>query len=207
MRLLAEIGSPAAVPALVGVLTDPVDPGLHGEEAALALGRLGEPALGPLTRVAADRGRSTWVRSSAVQGLVHAALRDRRLRPRVIEALRGRLEDAAERDRTFVAQVVDACCRLAAEGLWPAIAAAHAAGRVDEDVIGIDAVELDLAVRRHRADPETKRQARRDVREDYATWDEAVDGLTPDELSSLKRRLDRLVEQGAEPPDDEEDDP
>lgn len=204
LRVLAEIGDPAALPAILGVLSDPVDPGLYGEEAALALARFGEAAIKPLARVARDTGRDIWVRASAMQGLAYAALRDRRLRPRVLPTLKSLLDDPAECDRTFVAQVVEACCRLAAESLWPSIAGAYQAGRVDEDVVAVEAVELELALRRHRLDPEAKRLARRDVREDYVSWSDAVEGLPEDDSAGLLAELAAFDEGIVEPPEVEE---
>lgn len=205
MRVLGEIGSPAALPALLGVLVDPVDPGQDGEEAALALARIGEPAVSPLRRLAREPGRGTWVRAAAIQALAHAALRDRRLRPPVLATFRELLEDPEERDATLNAQVVDAAVRLAAEGLWPAIAGAYLSGRVDEDVVGAEAAQLELMVARHRPDRETKRLARRDPREDYASWEEAVDGLPDAERTRLVAELERIDREGAGPPSPSED--
>jgi hypothetical protein len=204
LRVLAEIGDPGALPAILGVLADPVDPGLYGEEAALALARFGEAAVKPLARVARDGRRDLWVRAAAMQGLAHAALRDRRLRPRVLPILKSLLDDRSERDRTFVAQVVEACCRLAAESLWPSIVGAYQAGLVDEDVVAAEAVELELSLKRHRPDAEAKRLARRDVREDYVSWDDAVEGLPEDDVAGLLGELHALAEGRVEPPEVEE---
>jgi len=206
LRILAEIGSPGALPAIASVLCDPVDPGLYGEEAALSLARFGEAAVKPLARVARDSSRDTWVRAAALQGLGYAALRDRRLRPRVLPVLKALLDDPSELDRTLVAQVIEACCRLAAESLWPSIMGAYKAGRVDEEVVTAEAVELELSLKRHRPDAEAKRLARRDVREDYVSWADAVEGLPPEDAEGLLAELATL-DDDIGPPEVEDDSP
>ena len=158
----------------------------------------------PLARLAGDSSRDTWVRAAAMQGLAYAALRDRRLRPRVLPVLKALLVDPAERDRTFMAQVVEACCRLAAESLWPSIVGAYQAGRVDEDVVTAEAVELELSLKRHRPDAEAKRLARRDVREDYVSWADAVEGLPIEAAEGLLAEL-AMLDDGSGPPEIEDD--
>lgn len=205
LRVLGAIGSPRAVPIVLAVLRDPIDVGLFGEEAAHALGRIGESALPSLERVLADRDENTWVRGAAARALTIAALRDRRLRPKVLPALERVLRDREQTDRLANALVVHAIRMLAADDLLGVIDEAYRAGRVDDDFISWDDLLLDLVARRHRPDPEEKAAARRDVREDYVTLDQFLAGIDPDLAASITGELGRLRREGAEEPDDEDE--
>lgn len=196
MRVLGEIGSVAAIPALVNVLTDPVDPGLHGEEAALALARLGAPALAPVEGLLADAHRDRWVRVAAARTLLFAAARDRRLRPRVREAYGRVLADPRAGDRTLVAHVVANACQLGFESLLPAIEAARSAGRLDEEIIDLDSARLDLLTRHHRVDPEVKHAARRDPGQDYLPWSELTSGMDAAAREALAAELRSREDEG-----------
>lgn len=201
LRVIGTLGLPGGLPAAMGVLVDPVDPGQYGEEAALALARLGEGALPPTRGVLVDPARDTWVRVSAARALMFAALRDRRLRPRILPTFEGLLASPTERDRCLLAHVVSCACLMAATVLLPAIAGAYAAGRVDEDVVDFDSVEIDLLARQQRPDPDAKCLVRRDVREDLVSWSDVADGLPPQERSRLEAELRRLDREGAAPPE------
>ena len=54
IRILGVIAEPAAIPMLASVLRDPRDPARHGDEAALALARIGGDALRVLQATFAD---------------------------------------------------------------------------------------------------------------------------------------------------------
>jgi hypothetical protein len=201
MRVLGAVGSPAAIPALVNVLADPVDPGLHGEEAAAALARLGAPALAPLEGLLFDARRDRWVRVGAARALLFCALADRRQRRRVRDAYDRLLRDPRERDRTLVAHVVADACLLAAEVLLPAVEIAFAAGRVDEGVIDLDSARADLLARHQRPDEETAALARRDPGEDYVALAELTAGMDPAERADLAGQL-RRAGQAKEAPEE-----
>lgn len=205
MRVLGALRAASAIPALVAVLNDPVDPGLYGDEASTALARIGEPALAPLEGLLFDRQREHWVRVGAARGLLLAALADRRRRRRVRDAWERLLRDPGEHDRTLLAHVVASACQLAAEALLPAIDAAFAAGRIDEDVIDSESARLDLMTRRHRPDPETKALARADPAEDYVRWSELAAGMDASERERLEAELARWDTEEAAPPSSDDD--
>jgi len=205
MRVLAAVGSEAAIPALVNVLADPVDPGLYGEEAAAALARLGAAALPPLEGLFFDARRDRWVRVGAARALLFCALVDRRQRRRVRDAYDRLLRDPRERDRTLVAHVVADACLMAAEVLLPAAEIAFAAGRVDEGVIDLESARVDLLTRHQRPDEETATLARRDPGDDYVTWDELASGMEPGERAHLEAQLRRAGRTKAAPADEAED--
>jgi len=200
MRILAAIGSASCIPALVNVLTDPVDPALYGEEAALALARIGVPALPALERVLRDSDRDTWIRLGAGRGLMFAALADRRLRGRVCAAYERVFLDQRETDRRMVAHLAADACLLAAAGLLPAIEVAFMAGRVEPDVVDVDSVRIELLSRHQRPDAEAKELVRRDVREDYLSWEEIVGDLQPEDRLRIEGQVARIERLGAEPP-------
>lgn len=206
LRVLGAIESPRAVPIVLGVLRDPIDVGLFGEEAAHALGRIGESALATLERVLADRGEDAWVRGAAARALTIAALRDRRLRPAVLPAFERVLRDREQTDRLANALVVHAIRMLAADDLLGAIDEAYRAGRVDDDFIAWDDLLLDLVARRHRPDPEEKAAARRDVREDYVSTERLLAGMDPELGESIAGELERLRRDGAQEPAEEDED-
>lgn len=167
LRALGELRSERVLPVLMGVLVDPGDHALHGQEAALALARQGEPALPHLQRLLLSRERDTWARIRAANALAFAALRDRRLRPRVRSAYERLLHEPQERDRLVVSSVIDLACKLAMTALLPAVTDAHGAGRADPDWGQLRDIQLDLIARHHRPDAELKALARRDPRDEY----------------------------------------
>lgn len=168
LRVLGAVGDPAAIPLLAGVLRDPRDPARHGEEAALALARIGGDALPILERVLGDRSEDTWVRGCASRGLMHAALRNRKARARALAAFERLLRDPLETDATLGALVVNAIRVLHAGALLPAIFTAWMAGRIDQEFIAWPALEAELSTRRSRADWAEHALAKKDPRDDYA---------------------------------------
>lgn len=198
MRVLATLRAEGGIPALVGVLLDPVDPSEYSEDAALALGRVGAPALGPVEGILRDSSRRTWERASAGHAMVNAALVDRRLRARVRAAYERVLLDPRETDRTFNANLALDAVTLGMLVLQPAIEVCHAAGRLDEDMVTMDAVRLDLAIRHHRPDIDAKVAARRDFRQELRTWAEMCDALEPEDLRRFERAMARARERTSE---------
>jgi hypothetical protein len=200
MRVLGLIGSESAIPALVGVLADPVDPTAYGDEAGLALSRIGDAAVRPIEGLMFDRERDTWVRAGAAQALVFVALVDRRRRARVRDAFARLLQDPRESDRLLLAHVAVDACHLAMTPLLPLLESAYRSGRVDEEFIDLDQVRMELLTRHHRTDRDTKERVRRDVLEEYATWEELLDGIVPEEQARIHRLVARIEREGAAPP-------
>ena len=201
MRVLGEVRELAALPALLGVITDPVDPALYGDEAGLALARIGEPALAPLIGVLFDRDNDTWVRVTAARALTFAALVDRRRRPRVLDAYEKLLTDHSERDRMLNAHVVGDACDLAAARLIPAVVTAFQEGRVDEDTIDGQSAVRELESRHQRPDPDVKALARRDVREGYVSWEDLLEGMPAPDRALFEESVARIDREGAAPPE------
>lgn len=199
LRALGEIRSEKALPALLGVLAEPVDHALHGTEAALALARHGASAFGPVERMLGDRSRDSWARIRAARVPMYAALQDRRLRPRVKELYERFLRDPREQDRLVVSHVIDCACRLAMAALLPAIQDAVLAGRADPEWGSLLDIELDLATRRQRPDAETKGLARRDPREMHPPLAERLRDLDPVVAARIREDL-RAAESISEPP-------
>jgi hypothetical protein len=110
------------------------------------------------------------------------------------------LLDPRENDRMLVAHVILNACLMAAPYLLPAIDVAFESGRVDTDVVDLDSVRMEMVCRHHRPDAETKDTARRDVREDYLTWDELVGGLAAEDRERLERLMARLDRADVGPP-------
>lgn len=189
LRALGEIRSMKALPALLGVLADPGDHATHGQEAALAVARYGADAMAPVERMLFDRSRDAWARARAARALMHAALRDRRLRARVRGTYERLLRDPDERDRLLVSIVIDCASGLAMAVLLPAIREAYLAGRADEQWGDLATVELDILARRQRPDEDAKRLARRDVRELYAPLAERLASLDPETREVILREL------------------
>lgn len=205
LRALGEIRSDGALPALLGVLADPIDHSLHGTEAALALARWGEAAFGPVERMLGDRSRDPWARVRAARVFMYAALRDRRLRYRVREIYERFLRDPQERDKLVVSNVIDCGCRLAMAMLIPAIQDAVLAGRADPDWGTLLDFELDLATRRYRPDHETKTLARRAARAAHEPLERRIARLDDAEfVATLRQRLADAASV-TEPPDDDEE--
>ena len=204
IRVMGEIASPTAIPALLGVLRDPGDPSTFGEEAALALARIGEPAFASLERLVHDRGADTWPRALGARALMHAALRDRRRRPRVLPVYEKALREKAETDATFVSLVATCVRHLGAAGLLDALREAHEAGRMDPDFGQWNDLAIDVVVRRWRPDVEEKRRARRDVRAEYWTLAELLATVDAPLAERIAGELQRLRREGADEPADDE---
>jgi hypothetical protein len=204
MRVLTAVRSPAALPALLNVLSDPVDPGLYGEEAAVALARLGGAALAPLEGLFFDRRRDRWIRVGAARALLLCALADRRHRRRVRDAYDRFLRDPGESDGTLVAHVIADVCLMAAEVLLPAVEIAFAAGRVDEGVIDLESARIDLLTRHQRPDAESAAVARRDPGEDYVPWADLAAAMDPEDRASLEAALERCLTEPQGPPGDDD---
>jgi hypothetical protein len=206
IRLLGELREASSLPAILSVLSDPVDPALHGEEAALALARFGEEAFPSVSRILFDGERECWVRALAARALMYAALRDRRLRPRVRACFERVLRNAAEKDRVLSANVVDCACRMACAALAPAIAAAFDAGRVDEDFTRRNDALMDVIARHQVPDSDARASARHDPREDCLPWAEQRDQYDAEALASVENDWALIdAHPPGRPPDDEED--
>ena len=200
LRLLGIIGEPAAIPMLASVLRDPRDPARHGEEAALALARVGGDALPILERVLVDRSEDTWVRGCAARGLMHAALRDRKAKKRALAAYERLLRDPAETDATLGALIVDAIRVLHAGALLPAIFEAWMGGRIDREFIAWPDLEIELTSRRARSDWGEHALTKRDPREEYTTEAQFLEQLDEDAARELSAVLERLRREGADEP-------
>ena len=203
MRVLAEIEEPGAIPALVGVLCDPVDPAVHGEEAALALARLGEAMIPPVARVLRDRSLDTWVRAGAGRALVFAAAIDTALRPRVLEELAHVLGDPSETDRLFVAQVVHDACLLGAIEIVPSIEAAFLGDRVDPEFIDPYGADTHLHRTEKELDPEVVELISRDVRSEYLSWSDLEAGLPAEDLAMIAALVEAASREQSPPPEEE----
>jgi hypothetical protein len=96
MRILAEIGSPAAVPALVRGMLDPEIFDYAQKELALALGRIGTPALGPILESLQSPGLDEFQMITMLRVLRDVAIVDDSSRPRVAEHLLHSATDASQ---------------------------------------------------------------------------------------------------------------
>ncbi len=206
LRLLGEIGSPRALPALIGVVHDSVDVARFGDEAGLALARLGSAALPSLGRVLASRDADRWPRAVAARALEFVALRDRRLRPDVIPLLESLIEDAGEGDRVLNSHVAHALRQLASARSLSVIDKAFRAGRVDEDMSTWNDLLIDVVARHQRPDADDKALVRRDVRDDYRTLDEILAGLDRDLAREIADDFRRWESEPLDAGRDEADD-
>jgi len=206
LRLLGELRDVSSLPAILSVLGDPVDTGVYGEEAALALARFGEGAFPSVSRILFDAERDCWERALAARSLMYAAIRDRRLRPRVRGIYERVLRNPSERDRLLSANVVDCACRMACSVLAPAIAAAFDAGRVDEDFTRRNDALMDVFARHQVPDADVRDAARQDPREDCLSWTELVERYDAESLAMVENAWALIdAHPPGRPPDDEEE--
>jgi hypothetical protein len=197
LRIAGEIAEPASLPAILGVLAEPVDPTRYGEEAAVALSRLGALAFPSAERLLADRTNDRWVRLLAAKALALgaardvalAASRDASLRTRWLDAMERALRDPLERDRELAGHLVALAVHAGAPELVPAMTSAYEGGRVDRDVIDEHGVSRAFTKRDGAPDPDFAELAQRDPRAFYRPWSVIRSGLDAEIADGIATRL------------------
>lgn len=149
IQLLGEMRAAEAVQPLASLLQEDSD--WLSELVPEALGRIGEPALGPLRSLLFDRDEDVKVRADAAAGLAEIAHHCPELRPAVVETLVARLDPAESRtpeDEEVLGFVISELHDLGAREALPAIRRAYEEDRVDRMIIDPADVQAKLGLPR-----------------------------------------------------------
>ncbi len=144
LRLLGEVGTTEMIEPLLRQIPVELDyederlPQLWAEEVPQIIGRLGEPAIEPLWRIAEDDGWPSAARSSALVALTYITAAVPETREPIIAELRARL--AATEDKALASHLVVALANLGVNDTYADIMALYRAGKIDQAIIPAGAV-------------------------------------------------------------------
>jgi hypothetical protein len=139
LRLLGELRDPTLIGPLLGQYPlrmeyeEQEPPLLWVADAVQLIGRMGAPALEPLLAWFDDESRTIASRSAASDALAYAVGADPELRQQVIDGMRLRLAEAA--DRQVVGCAINTLGRIGAAETYDEVMAAYRAGRVDAELL------------------------------------------------------------------------
>ncbi len=155
-RALGELRAEAAVVPLLGLLWRiwPKHDDFVGEELPIVLGRIGGPAMDPVTAYLADPAHDEWARIAAAKALAEVGGQNPEFRAECVARLVSQLARFAEQPELLNAYIISPLLDLKAVEALPAIEQACASGRVDETTFGdFEDVEIILGLKLHRTHP------------------------------------------------------
>lgn len=156
-RALGQLDAVEAIPDLLRCLDyDDEEEVLdwNMEEIPKVLGRIGAPAIEPLSRYLKDDTKGLWTLVAAAEGLVCIAQANPEFRQDCITAITHRLERHVENDETLNGLIMGNLMELKAVESLEAIRDAFQAGAVDISIGGdLEDVEIELGVRQARSTP------------------------------------------------------
>jgi Predicted metal-binding protein related to the C-terminal domain of SecA len=143
-RALAQVvanGHPRAVEVVKALLTllrriDDANDDWVADDVPKVLGRIGEPAIAPVTDYLADETHGEWARVAASQALGKIAESHPELRTECIARLAAQLEKCADQSETLNAFIIAPLWDVCAVEALPVIERAYAGGHVDESING-----------------------------------------------------------------------
>jgi len=155
-RALATFPAEPAIVPLLGLLGRVAGDGDEWVqvEVPMVLGRLGRPALEPVTNFLSDPTRNEWARIAAADALSELGQRHAELRPECVARLQTQLERFAAQSETLNAFLISSLLDLKAVEAAPVMEQAFAAARVDESVTGdFEDAEVALGLKPARLHP------------------------------------------------------
>jgi hypothetical protein len=144
LRLLGEVGTTDIIEPLLRQIPVELDyederlPQLWAEEVPQIIGRLGEPAIEPLWRIAEDSSWPSAARSSALVALTYITAMVPETQDAIVTELRERL--AATEDKALASHLVVALANLGVNDAYAEIMALYRAGKIDQAIIPAGAV-------------------------------------------------------------------
>ena len=156
-RALGQLGAVEAIPDLIRCLDYDDENEVSDwnmEEIPRVFGRIGAPAIEPLSQCLEDDTRGLWALTTAANGLVYIAKENPESRPDCIAAITRRLERYSENEEDLNGFLICDLMNLKAVESLDLIRSAFQAGAVDISIGGdLEDVEIQLGIRQTRSAP------------------------------------------------------
>jgi hypothetical protein len=153
-RALAQLGSEASIPALLGVLAEAADDDYVQEDLPKVLGQLGGVILEPIKAFLADPTNRIWPRAGASAALTNLAKRNPGERDACVRILTGALGRRTDQDPLLNAVLIGDLVELKAVEALGEIREAFREGVVDLTFVGdFQDAEMRLGLRERRTGP------------------------------------------------------